>query len=30
VSRTTINELVAGGAGAFSLVLYAGLILVPA
>jgi len=30
MSRTTINELVAGGAGAFSLALYAGLILVPA
>jgi hypothetical protein len=30
VSSTTINELVAGGAGLFSLGLYAGLILVPA
>jgi hypothetical protein len=30
VSNTTINELVAGGAGAFGLALYAGLILVPA
>ncbi len=30
MSRTTINELVAGGAGAFGLVLYAGLILAPA
>jgi hypothetical protein len=30
MSRTTINDLVAGGAGALGLVLYAGLILVPA
>lgn len=30
MSSTTINELVAGGAGLFSLALYAGLILVPA
>jgi hypothetical protein len=29
MSRTTINELVAGGAGLFGLALYAGLILVP-
>jgi hypothetical protein len=30
LSRSTINELVAIGAGTFGLVLYAGLILVPA
>jgi hypothetical protein len=30
MSRTTINDLVAGGAGALGLVLYASLILVPA
>ncbi len=30
MSRSTINELVAIGAGTFGLVLYAGLILVPA
>jgi len=30
VSRTTINELVAVGAGTFGLALYVGLILVPA
>jgi hypothetical protein len=30
LSRSTINEVVAIGAGTFGLVLYAGLILVPA
>ncbi len=30
MSRTTINYLVGGGAAAFGLALYAGLILVPA
>ena len=30
MSRTTINELVAGGAGVFAVALYAGLILIPA
>jgi len=30
MSRTTINELVAGGAGLFGLGLYGGLILRPA
>jgi O-antigen ligase len=30
MSRETINELVAGGAGVIGLVLYAGLILRPA
>jgi hypothetical protein len=30
MSRATINELVAGGAGVFGLALYAGLILRPA
>jgi hypothetical protein len=30
MSRTAINELVAGCAGVFSLALFAGLILVPA
>jgi hypothetical protein len=30
MSTETINELVAGGAGAFGLALYAGLILRPA
>jgi hypothetical protein len=30
VSRSTINEIVAIGAGTFGLVLYVGLILVPA
>ena len=30
MSRTAINELVAAGAGVFSLALFAGLILVPA
>jgi len=30
MSRTAINELVAGGAGVFGLALYAGLILRPA
>jgi hypothetical protein len=30
MSRTTINEIVAVGAGTFGLALYAGLILVPA
>jgi hypothetical protein len=30
LSRSTINEIVAIGAGAFGLVLYVGLILVPA
>jgi hypothetical protein len=29
MSRTMINELVAGGAGVISLALFAGLILVP-
>jgi hypothetical protein len=29
MSRSTINELVAGGAGVFGLALYTGLILVP-
>ena len=30
MNRTAINELVAGGAGVFSLALFAGLILIPA
>jgi exosortase/archaeosortase len=30
MSRTTVNELVAGCAGVFSLALFAGLILAPA
>ncbi|HWG08313.1 MAG TPA: hypothetical protein VN672_04820 [Solirubrobacteraceae bacterium] len=30
MSRTTVNELVAIGAGTFALALYVGLILVPA
>jgi hypothetical protein len=30
MSRAQINELVAGGAGVLGLVLYAGLILIPA
>jgi hypothetical protein len=30
LSRTTVNELVAIGAGTFALALYVGLILVPA
>jgi hypothetical protein len=30
MTRTTINDLVAGGAGLLGLVLYAGLILAPA
>jgi hypothetical protein len=30
MSRTTINELVAGGAGVFAVALYASLILIPA
>ncbi len=30
MSRTTINDLVAVGAGTFGLALYAGLILIPA
>jgi hypothetical protein len=30
MTRTTINDLVAGGAGVLGLVLYAGLILAPA
>ena len=30
MSRTTLNELVAIGAGTFALALYVGLILVPA